>query len=70
MANSRVVLETLRWMKEIAEKAKEEKEQARMVADDGWLKSGLDAFNKWCIDKIKLAGAIILSCQGHAPWLL
>ncbi len=52
-----MVLETLRWTKEIAEKAKEEKERAWKVADDGRLKSGLDAFNKWCIDGNKVDGS-------------
>ncbi len=44
VANSRVVLETLWRTKEQSEKAKEEKERVRKVADDGKLKSGLEAF--------------------------
>ncbi len=48
MASSRVVLETVWWTKELVEKAKEEKELAWKVADDGRLKSGLDTFSKWC----------------------
>ncbi len=51
------MLETLRQTKELAEKAKEEKERAQKVADDGRLKSGLDAFNKWCIDGNKVDGS-------------
>jgi hypothetical protein len=56
VANCRVVLETLRRMKEQSEKAKEEKERARKAADDGKLKSGLDAFGKWCGDGRKVDG--------------
>ena len=56
VANSRVVLETLRRIKEQSEKAKEEKERARKAADDGKLKSGLEAFGKWCGDGSKVDG--------------
>ncbi len=52
-----MVLEKLRRTTEIAEKAKEEKERAWKVANDGRLKSGLDAFNKWCIDGNKVDGS-------------
>ena len=56
MANSRVVLETLWRIKEQSEKAKEVKERARKAADDGKLKSGLEAFGKWCGDGSKVDG--------------
>ncbi len=39
MANSRVVLETLRRTEKLAEKARNEKEEAQKVAGDGKLKS-------------------------------
>ena len=56
VTNSRVVLETLRRTKEQSEKAKEEKECAWKAADDGKLKSGLEAFGKWCGDGSKVDG--------------
>jgi hypothetical protein len=56
VANSRVVLETLRRTKELAEKVRNEKEEARKVADDGKLKSALEAFGKWCGDGNKVDG--------------
>ena len=50
------MVETLWQTKEVSEKAKEEKEQAQKVADDGRLKSGLDSFSKWCIDGNRVDG--------------
>ena len=56
VANSRVALETLWWTKELAEKAKEEKERAHKISEDGRLKSGIDAFRKWYVDGNKVDG--------------
>ncbi len=54
VANSRVVSEMLRRTNKQSKKAKEEKERAQKAADDGKLKSGLEAFGKWCGDGSKV----------------
>ncbi len=66
VANSRVVLETLWRMKEQAERTKEKKERVQKAADNGKLRSGLEAFCKWCGDGCKVDGNNFLSCQGQA----
>jgi hypothetical protein len=54
VANSRVVSEACNQTKQQAEKAKQDKEHARQVVEDGKVKTAVEAFRKWCGDGMKV----------------